>query len=65
MIHLKQAIYGLRQSGREWYENLMDMLTKFGFKEYRFEHAVFFRFDQDMTILAVDVDNITTRVNIC
>ena len=32
VIHLKRAIYSLRQSGREWYEDLMSMLTKFGFK---------------------------------
>ena len=32
VIHLKRAIYGLRQSGREWYEDLMGTLTKAGFK---------------------------------
>ena len=33
VIHLKRAIYSLRKSGREWYKDLMDMLTKFGFKQ--------------------------------
>ena len=32
VIHLKQAIYGLRQSGHEWYADLMDTLTSIGFK---------------------------------
>ena len=32
VFHLKREIYGLRQSGREWYEDLMGMLTTIGFK---------------------------------
>ena len=56
-------IYGLRQSGREWYEDLVGMLTTIGFKRCRVEHAVFYRFDQDTTILAVDVDDITIAGN--
>ena len=32
VIHLKWAIYGLRQSGCEWYADLMDTLTSVGFK---------------------------------
>ena len=45
VIHLKRAIYGLRQSGKELYKDLMDTLTKFGFKQCRVEHTVFYRFD--------------------
>ena len=63
VIHLKRAIYSLRQSGREWYEDLMSMPTKFGFKQCRVECAVFYRFNQDATILAVDVNNITIARN--
>ena len=63
VIHLKMAIYGLRKSAREWYEGLMDTLTKFGFKRCRVEHAVFYRFNQDMIILVVDVDNMTITRN--
>ena len=47
VIHLKRAIYSLRQSGREWYKDLMGTLTTIGFKKCRVEHAVFYRFDQD------------------
>ena len=32
VIHLKQAIYGLRQSQCEWYEDLMHTFTSVGFK---------------------------------
>ena len=32
VIHLKRAIYGLRQSGHEWHADLMDTLTNVGFK---------------------------------
>jgi hypothetical protein len=63
VILLKRAIYGLRQSGREWYDDLMDTLTKAGFRRCKVEHAVFTRFDSDAVILAVDVDDITIAGN--
>ena len=63
VIHLKREIYGLRQLGREWYKDLMNMLTKVGFKPCRVEQAVLYRFYQDATILAMDVDNITITRN--
>ena len=31
VIHLKQVIYGLRQSGCKWYEDLMSTLTNVSF----------------------------------
>ena len=37
----------------------MDTLTKFGFKQCRVGHAVLFRFDQDATILVIDIGDIT------
>ena len=42
-IHLKQVIYGgVRQSGHEWYEDLMSTLTNVGFLRCKVEHAVFY-----------------------
>ena len=41
----------------------MGTLTTRGFKQCRVEHAVFYRFDQGTTILAVDVDDITIAGN--
>ena len=42
VIHLKQPIYRFRQSGREWYEDLMSTLTNVGFQRCKVEHAVFY-----------------------
>ena len=63
VIHLKQAIYRLRQSGHKGYEDLISTLTNVGFKRCKVKHAVFYQFNQDMTIFAVDMDNITITAN--
>ena len=63
VIHLKQAIYGQGQSGRKWYEDLMSTLTNVNFQRCKVEHAMFYQFDQDAMILAVDVDDITVARN--
>ena len=63
VIHLKQAIYRLRQTGHEWYEDLMSTLTNVGFQRCKVEQAMFYQFDKDATILVVDVDNITITGN--
>ena len=59
VLHLKRAIYGLKQSGREWYADLKDTLISMGFAQCHVEHAVFHHYDQDTVILAVNVDDIT------
>ena len=59
VIHLNWAIYSLWQSGCEWYEDLTHTPTSFGFKQCWVKHAVLYRFDEDSTILAVDVNDIT------
>ena len=41
----------------------MDTLTSVGFKQCLVEHAVFYRFDEDAMILAVDVDDIIIAGN--
>ena len=41
----------------------METLTSVGFKQCQVEHAVFYRFDEDATILAVDVNDITIAGN--
>ena len=40
VIHLKQAIYGLRQSVHEWYKDLMSTLTNISFQRCRVKHHV-------------------------
>ena len=49
MIHLKQAIYRLRQSGHKWYEDLMSTLTTVGFQRCKVEHTVYYQFNQDIS----------------
>jgi hypothetical protein len=63
VLHLKKAIYGLKQSGREWYETLSESLKSIGFSRCQVEHGVFHRYDCDATVLAVDVDDITIAAN--
>ena len=63
VFHLQRAIYGLKQSGQEWYDTLKDTLTSIGFMRCCVEHAVFYLCDQHAMILAVDVDDITIASN--
>ena len=59
VLHLKRAIYRLKQSGHEWYDDLKDTLISMGFACH-VENAVVHHYDQDtVIILAVDVDDIT------
>ena len=59
VLCLKRVIYGLKQSGHEWYNELKCTLLSIGFTRCHVEHAVFYRYDQDAIVLAVDVDDIT------
>jgi hypothetical protein len=64
VCRLKRAIYGLKQSGREWYGMLSGMMHRFGFTRCEVEHAVFYRYaGQDAIIVAVDVDDLTMAGN--
>ena len=64
VFHLNHAIYGLRQSGREWYETVSSIMYRFGYMHCKVEHAVFHRYaNQDTPIVAVDVDDLTMAGN--
>jgi Reverse transcriptase (RNA-dependent DNA polymerase) len=64
VCRLNRAIYGLKQSGREWYETFTTVMYKFNFTHCETEHAVFHRYaGQDALIIAVDVDDLTTAGN--
>lgn len=43
VCHLLKTLYGLKQSGRRWYQKLVSILTKLGFKPCDVDQAVFFR----------------------
>ena len=58
ILHLKRAIYGLKQSGCEWYDDLKDTLTSMGFAWCHVEHVVFHCYDQDTVILAININDI-------
>ena len=58
VLHLKRAIYGLKQSGCKWYDDLKDTLMSMGFARCRVEHVVFHHYDQDAVIVAIDVNDI-------
>ena len=61
---LNYAIYGLKQSGREWYETFSGIMYKFGFTCCEAEHAVFHQYtNPNALIVAVDVDDLTMAGN--
>jgi hypothetical protein len=60
VCRLNRAIYGMKQSGREWYNMFCRIMFKFGFTQCEVKHVVFYRYiGQDALIVAVDVDNLT------
>ena len=61
VLRLNSTIYGLKQSGRRWYEVLRAILESFEMIRLETEHAVFYRRESDgsTTILFVHVDDMT------
>ena len=55
-----RALYGLKQSPREWYSNINAFLQKIHFKRLENEPCLYFRHDEDNTIvlLALYVDDL-------
>ena len=43
VLQLKKAIYGLKQSGRRWYQTLREILGKINFTRSEHDHGVFLR----------------------
>ena len=61
VLQLLKALYGLRQSGRRWYQVLRKVLTDIGLTRSEHDHAVFFRREKGTlnTILLAHVDDFT------
>src|SRR6266702_5797983 len=60
VLKLVKAVYGTKQGGRVWYENIRDTLKMMGYKRTEADHAVFTRVKGDtLSILALYVDDIT------
>lgn len=62
VCHLHKTLYGLKQSGRHWYQQLMEILVeKLGFMQCAVDQAVFQRQKkaEEHTIIVVHVDDCT------
>jgi transposase InsO family protein len=61
VLRLKRTLYGLKQSGRRWYQKLTWIFVdSMGFIRCDVDQAVFFkRADSDLTIVVVHVDDCT------
>ena len=58
VLCLIKAIYGLKQSGRHWYEKLHDILTSQGLTRCELDHTVFFHHEKnDIIIITVYVND--------
>lgn len=58
---LVKSLYGLHQSGREWFKKLKNGLTDLGFTQLKSEPCAFIRFDpvsNQLTVLLTYVDDI-------
>ena len=59
VCRLHKAIYGLRQSGRAWWNTLGSFLTKIGFQHFKSDPCVFNRkHNEDETNIGVYVDEL-------
>ncbi|KAE9268938.1 hypothetical protein PF001_g29444 [Phytophthora fragariae] len=61
---VKKALYGLRQSGREWNSELNQWMLDHGYQRSMTEPCLYFRLEGDMTMLVlVYVDDILVATN--
>ena len=64
VLKLVKAVYGTKQGGRVWYENIRRTLKNMGYERTEADHAVFIRVKGDiLSILALYVDDITMACN--
>lgn len=61
VCHLKKTLYGLKQSGRRWYQRLCEILVdNLAFTRCDVDHSVFFKTSgHDLIIILVHVDDCT------
>src|SRR5258707_13938657 len=59
VLRLAKAVYGTKQGGQVWYEDIRNTLKQMGYQRTDADHAVFTRTDPSMSIIALYVDNIT------
>ena len=62
VLRLVKTLYGLKQSGRRWYQKLRSIFLSLNFSQCKVDQAVFFKWDRrkhELTIIAVHVDDCT------
>ncbi|HEX4706357.1 MAG TPA: reverse transcriptase domain-containing protein, partial [Candidatus Udaeobacter sp.] len=60
VLRLIKAVYGTKQGGRVWYDEIKSTLNSMGYSRTNADHAVFTRGNgPDLSILALYVDDIT------
>lgn len=62
VLRLKKTLYGLKQSGRRWYQKLSSIFESLGFLKCSVDQAVFHKSDKgknELTVVAVHVDDCT------
>ena len=60
VCRLKKSLYGLKQAGRRWYQKLVEIMEKLGFKRCDVDQAVFYRRKgSTLIIVLVHVDDCT------
>jgi reverse transcriptase-like protein len=59
VLKLTKAVYGMKQGGRVWYEDIRETLRQMGYKRIKADHAVFTCADSSMSTIALYVDDIT------
>jgi Reverse transcriptase (RNA-dependent DNA polymerase) len=60
VLRLVKTLYGLKQSGRRWYQKLSSVFDSLGFKQCAVDQAVYFRAigtKGDLTVVVVHVDD--------
>ena len=62
VLCLKKTLYGLKQSGRRWYQKLSSIFESLNFKKCSVDQAMFYKADKtknEVTVVAVHVDDCT------
>jgi len=51
ILELNKSLYGLRESGRLWYESIAALLIKIGFKRSKFDPCIFYHTKEEICVL--------------
>ena len=68
VLRLMKTLYGLKQSGRCWYQKLSSIFLSLGFKQCAVNQAVFYKVvkhKNQLTVVAVHVDDCTIAASTC